>query len=156
MDILKNIGKIMTKNERTVIKVELFPKPNVPNINGIIYTKECVDNMYEQIKKMIEKDEAFVHDFDANEHFIENNGRLNFSDIIGKVKNLDENTNSVTIETKDKNLLRNLDENHCDIAVSDMAMGIIDENNVVKLEDYKLIGLTISLKKDLVKNKEEK
>jgi hypothetical protein len=81
---------------------------------------------------------------------------LNFSDIIGKVKNLDENTNSVTIETKlDKNLLKELDENDCDIAVSAMSMGIIDENNVVKLEDYNLIGLTISLKKDLVKNKEE-
>jgi hypothetical protein len=148
--------KIMTKNEKTVITVEIFPKPDVPNINGTIYTKECVDNMYEQLEKMIEKDEAFVHDFDANEHFIENNGRLNFSDIIGKVKNLDENTNSVTIETKlDKNLLKELDENDCDIAVSAMSMGIIDENNVVKLEDYNLIGLTISLKKDLVKNKEE-
>jgi hypothetical protein len=145
----------MTKNEKTVIKVELFPKPDVPNINGIVYTKECVDNMYEQLKKMIEKDRAFVHDFGANEQFIENNGRLNVSDIIGKVKNLDENTNSVTIETKlDKNLLKSLDED-CNIAVSTMSMGIVDENNVVKPQSYKLVGLVISLKNDLVKKKEE-
>jgi len=145
----------MTKNEKTVITVELFPKPDVPNINGIVYTKECVDNMYEQLKKMIEKDEAFVHDYGANKQFIEN-GRLYFSDIIGKVKNLDENTNSVTIETNiGKNILKYLDENHCDIAVSTIAMGLIDDNKVVKLEDYKLNGLVISLKEELVKNKEE-
>jgi len=132
----------MTKNEKTVITVEIFPKPDVPNINGIIYTKECVDNMYEQLKKMIEKDEAFVHDFGANEQFIENNGRLNVSDIIGKVKNLDENTNNVTIETNlNKNLLKELDENDCDIAVSTMAMGIINENKVVKPQSYELVGL---------------
>ncbi len=143
-------------DEKTVIKVELFPKPDVPNINGIVYTKECVDNMYEQLKKMIEKDRAYVHDFGANEQFIENNGRLNVSDIIGKVKNLDENTNSVIIETKlDKNLLKELDENDCDIAVSTMAMGIIDENKVVKPQSYELAGLVISLKNDLVKKKEE-
>ena len=146
----------MTKNEKTVITVEIFPKPDVPNINGIIYTKECVDNMYEQLKKKIEKDEAFVHDFGANEQFIENNGRLNVSDIIGKVKNLDENTNNVTIETNlNKNLLKELDENDCDIAVSTMAMGIINENKVVKPQSYELVGLVISLKNDLIKNKGE-
>ena len=51
------------------MKIELFPKPNVPNANGIVYTEDAIESMKKQLQEKLNKDSAvMVHsdNFDKN------------------------------------------------------------------------------------------